>query len=311
MKKYNKILLFLSCCFIVIGILFYPNYKQQNNKPTITVTTTFLGDAVTNLVGDKVNLNVLMGPGVDPHIYQATPSDLNKIYNSDLVIFQGLKLEGKLAEVLASINQPNINVLEATKNINRDDLIISLQKGDDIEYDPHIWFDPNLWNNVVNTISEEISITFPDLAFDAIKNNVKYQEQINNMGNEVKNIINQIPQEQRILITAHDAFNYLARFTNIQVDAIQGLSIVSEASTNDINRLVNIITTHNIKSIFVESSVSPKLINSLASNLNNQGYDIKIGATLYSDSLGDKNSDASTYIDMYITNATNIRNGLI
>lgn len=311
MKKHNKILLFLSCCFIVIGILFYPNYKQQNNKPTITVTTTFLGDAVTNLVGDKVNLNVLMGPGVDPHIYQATPSDLNKIYNSDLVIFQGLKLEGKLAEVLASINQPNINVLEATKNINRDELIISFQKGDDIEYDPHIWFDPNLWNNVVNTISEEISITFPDLAFDAIKNNVKYQEQINNMGNEVKNIINQIPQEQRILITAHDAFNYLARFTNIQVDAIQGLSIVSEASTNDINRLVNIITTHNIKSIFVESSVSPKLINSLASNLNNQGYDIKIGATLYSDSLGDKNSDASTYIDMYITNATNIRNGLV
>lgn len=310
MKKLNSILLVIASLFVILGFSIAPQYKYNNNKPTITVTTTFLGDLVYQVLGDSVNLNILMGPGVDPHTYQVSPSDLTKIYNSDLLIYQGIHLEGKFSEILSEIDRPGLTVLEATKDIPREQLItVSNSKGHQ-EYDPHIWHDPNLWTIVTRTVENQLLDLFPSLSQQIIGNSEKYIVNIDNMKQQVLDLVNQIPQTQRILITSHDAFNYFGRFTNFEVRAIQGLSTVTEASTKDMDELVKVITSNNIKAVFVENSVSPKMIDSLTQAVKASGYDLKIGGTLYSDSLGDYNTNESTYCGMYITNMTEIKNAL-
>lgn len=310
MKKLSSVLLILSLIFVILGFSVVPNYKYDNGKPTITVTTTFLGDVVREIVGDQVNLNVLMGPGVDPHVYQASPSDLDKIYNSDLLIYQGIKLEGKFSEILGEINRPNLTVLEATKDIPRTDLIVVSNAKGHQEYDPHIWFDPNLWKMVVNTVSNQLLSSFPRFSKQIITNTDKYINNVDQMQQQVLDLVNQIPSEQRILITSHDAFNYFGRFSGFEVRGIQGLSIVTEASTRDLDQLVQVIREHNIKAIFVESSVSPKMIDSLQKAVEATGYKIEIGGTLYSDSLGNYNTPDGTYCGMYLTNMRLINHAL-
>lgn len=310
MKKLNSILLVIASLFMILGFSIAPQYKYNNNKPTITVTTTFLGDLVHQVLGDSVNLNILMGPGVDPHTYQVSPSDLTKIYNSDLLIYQGIHLEGKFSEILSEIDRPGLTVLEATKDIPREQLItVSNAKGHQ-EYDPHIWHDPNLWTIVTRTVENQLLDLFPSLSQLIIGNSEKYIVNIDNMKQQVLDLVNQIPQAQRILITSHDAFNYFGRFTNFEVRAIQGLSTVTEASTKDMDELVELITSNNIKAVFVENSVSPKMIDSLTQAVKASGYDLKIGGSLYSDSLGDYNTNEGTYCGMYITNMTEIKNAL-
>ncbi len=304
--------------FLIWGVIalcllggFQINKSYHNDKPTITVTTTFLGDIIKHVLPNQVKLNILMGPGVDPHIYQASPSDLEKIYNSDLVIFQGVVLEGKFSEILSSINNPKINILEASKDIHKDQLIqVSNHKGKQT-YDPHIWFDPNLWSCVVNTVSEKLKQTFPQFNNIITNNTDKYLNSINIMKQKILEMVNQIPPQQRILVTAHDAFNYFGRFTGFKVEGIQGLSVVSEASTNRLQELVQLIVKNKIKAIFVENSVSPKMINALLEAVRANNFDIKIGGTLCSDSLGDVDSPSGTYVGMYEENMAKIKDALL
>lgn len=163
---------------------------------------------------------------------------------------------------------------------------------------------------MTRTVENQLLDLFPSLSQLIIGNSEKYIVNIDNMKQQVLDLVNQIPQEQRILITSHDAFNYFVRFTNFEVRAIQGLSTVTEASTKDMDELVKLITSNNIKAVFVESSVSPKMIDSLTQDVKASGYDLKIGGTLYADSLGDYNTNDGTYCGMYITNMTVIKNAL-
>ena len=299
MKKVTSILLMLSIVFIIIGFLVIPNNSIKKDKPTITVTTTFLGDAITQLAGDKVHLNVLMGPGVDPHVYQAKPSDLDKIYNSDILVYGGLNLEGKFGEIIGEMDIPGLKIINSTDNINRDDLIVVSENGEHTEYDPHIWFDVYLWTNVVNYIAEEIKEELKCLEKTIDTNLVLYNDKLKNLDIYIKNKVEELPKEQRILITAHDAFSYFGIYAGFRVEAIQGVSGVTEASTTDISKLGKIIIDNNIKAIFVESSVSPKLIESLQSSVEAKGNKVVIGGSLYSDSAGNIGTIEGTYIGMF------------
>ena len=308
-KKINIFFLLLSFLLIIFG-LNYKIIKNDNNKPMITVTTTFLGDLSKNLLKDHVQINVLMGPGINPHNYQATPQDLNLIYQSKAVIYQGINLEGKLSEVLDENNNPDLNIIKASNNINEKDLIVVYENDGKKTYDPHIWFDINLWENVMYYLSSEYIKLFPEFKEDILQNTKDYQYKLNQLKVDVNKIINTLPLEKRKLITAHDAFNYFGRYNNFIVKGIQGINLNSETGTKDVQNLIKYIIDNKVKAIFPEIGVNEKLIKTILTATKMENYQLKLGDKLYSDSLGDINTLEGTYIGMYLYNVNKIVNEL-
>ena len=308
-KKLNIILLCLSCLFLFVGFSYQP-IKKQTNKPMITVTTTFLADLSKNLLQDHVEINVLMGPGVNPHNFQATPQDLNQIYQSRAVVYQGINLEGKLSEVLSENQNDQLNIINATAMIDKNNLIVVYENNGEKIYDPHIWFDINLWENVLNNLTNQYIELFPELKEDILKNKNNYQEELNDLKKQVDLLIDTLPLEKRKLITAHDAFNYFGRYNDFVVKGIQGINLNSETGTKDVQNLVSYIMDNKIKAIFPELGVNEKLIKTILTATKIDGYNLKMGGKLYSDSLGDVNTKEGTYIGMYLYNVHQIVNQL-
>lgn len=318
-NKVNK-LKKLFLLVLVVGILSACNNSQENindEKITVSVTTTFLADLVNKIGGEHVKLNSLIQPGIDPHQYQASASDLDKLTEADIIFFNGLHLEAKLGDVLTSLNDKGIKVVNVSDAIDTN----SLLKAEDIKdtkatsadnglYDPHIWFDIDLWKVVSQDVTNQLKTIDPKNAEDYQKAYESYLKELDELAVYVKENIKNIPKESRYLVTAHDAFNYFSRFADIEVYGIQGISTNTEASIKDISTLANFIVKNKVKAIFVESSVSPKLIQSLQEAVKAKGFETEIGGELYSDSTGEKGSETETYIGMYKHNVDTIVNAL-
>jgi manganese/zinc/iron transport system substrate-binding protein len=270
-----------------------------SRKLRIVTTTGMIKDAVQNVVGDKAEVIALMGPGVDPHLYKATQGDLEKLTSADIVFYNGLHLEGKMGEVFEKLGHLK-PVIAVSKDIPESRL--RTIPGFDNLHDPHIWFDVKLWEEAVKAVTGfMIQYDSASEPFYQANSNT-YLLKMDSLHAVVKQQLLQIPEQQRVLITAHDAFGYFGDAYGIEVRGLQGISTVSEFGLKDVTDLVNFIISRKIKAIFVETSVSQKSINAVVEGCNQKGWNVKIGGSLYSDAMGTAGTPQGNYLGMVSAN---------
>lgn len=271
-----------------------PN-ADHNQKPQIVCTTGMLGDAVKEIMGDQADVSYLMGPGVDPHLYKATQGDLKLLSKADVIIYNGLHLEGKMGEIFEKLENRK-EILVAADGIPKNELI----KSADFQgaYDPHLWFDVALWEKVCTHLGNELSKLDTVSAEIVLSQTKIYSDSLKSLDQWVLKEIQSIDDNQRVLITAHDAFGYFGRAYDIEVKGLQGISTLSEYGLKDVSELVDFIVDRKIKAVFVESSVSDRSLKAVVEGCNSNGHQVKIGGTLYSDAMGLANSPEGKYIGM-------------
>lgn len=300
---YRLFLILLSIVFLNIAC---SAERPADERPLVVTTTMMLEDAVKQIAGDKLNIVGLMGPGVDPHMYRATPRDIRNLDRASLIIYNGLFLEARLAEILSKMGD---RAFAAAEVLDRDSLIEAYEFGGN--FDPHVWFDVSLWAKVVQGVANKLIVSFPE--FEAIfrQNLNVYLDELANLDEWTRSKINQIPKNKRVLITAHDAFQYFGRAYNIEVMGLQGLNTQSEAGIQDISRLADIILEREIPAIFLETSVPPRTIRSLINSVKQQGGSVQLGGELYSDAMGMRGTPAGTYSGMIEANVRTIKKSLL
>ncbi|MFL1012395.1 metal ABC transporter solute-binding protein, Zn/Mn family [Flavisericum labens] len=286
------IALFLSC----------KNEKKSNGKFNVVATTTMITDLVKNIGGEHINLQGFMGSGVDPHLYKASEGDVNKLASADIIFYNGLHLEGKLVEVFEKMRtQKTVAISDA---LDKNTLIGSEYFASN--YDPHIWFNVDYWIQAAHFVADKLSEIIPEqkTAFQANANH--YIEKLNALKAELQTTIDALPKEKRILVTAHDAFNYFGKSFGFEVVGLQGISTATEAGVQDVQKLSAFIIEKQVKAIFVESSVPKRTIEALQAAVNSKGHNVEIGGSLFSDALGNAGTDEGTYIGMFKHNVNTI-----
>ena len=292
------------CCFYV------HNADRQNSeqvKKVIVCTTMMLADLVKNLVpSEQFFVCALMGPGVDPHTYKAKPSDVTALLQAELIIYNGLHLEGKMGELLQELKQKR-PVFCAADAIAKEMLISSGYEG---IYDPHIWHDIELWKQVACGVYQKLCTIFPQdiLVFDDLYN--AYKLLLDKTSQDIALYIEKISPDRRILITAHDAFRYFGVRYNYTVLGLQGLSTESDIGIRDIYNLADIIVEKKVSAIFPESCISPRNMIALQEVVSKKGGAISVGGELFSDSLSTIDGFAPTYTKMLLHNAKTIVDAL-
>ena len=274
----------------------------------IITTTTMLYDLAVSIGGDCVSVTALMGPGIDPHLYQASAGDVIKMQDADVVLYNGLHLEGKMGDIFASLSKSGRDIICA-----EDGILTSAFLSDVLNpeiHDPHIWFDVSIWKDVAKHVAERLSDIDPENAAVYEANLKAHLAELDDLEQYIKGRAEEIPQNQRVLITAHDAFSYFGSAYGFEVMGLQGISTDAEAGTADVSNLAEFIADSQIKAIFIESSVSPRNIEALVAAVRARGFDVKIGGELYSDSLGDASSGHDTYVLTFKANIDTIVDAL-
>ncbi|MGI8981508.1 MAG: metal ABC transporter solute-binding protein, Zn/Mn family [Pirellulaceae bacterium] len=268
----------------------------------IVCTTGMVADLARNVGGKHVEVKALMGAGVDPHLYKASPGDLSLMSNADMVLYSGLHLEGKMTEVFENLAREKPAVPVAERGIPHDQ-ILEVEGG---AHDPHVWFDVSLWSQAAAAVRDAL-ISFDQAHADDYKANAAaYQARLAKLHEEAKTTIATIPKEQRVMVTAHDAFRYFGRAYDIEVRGIQGISTESEAGVKQINDLVKFLSERKIKAVFVETSVSDQNIRSLLEGSSASGHKVVIGGELFSDAMGNDGTPEGTYEGMVRHNVETI-----
>jgi manganese/zinc/iron transport system substrate-binding protein len=300
---------FLSAATLYV---LYQKISQQSalqaNKPCIVCTTTIIANSINQIAGDSIQLETLMGPGVDPHVYKPIEADFLKIAKADLIMYHGLHLEARMVDLfehMATI-KPTVAV---TKDIPAQLLISS--NDDHTIFDPHVWFDPELWIQVATTIETALSNLLPEHAHTYRHNRDVFINQIQQMHQATKQQLSKIPAEQKIVVTSHDAFSYFARTYGFKVVSLQGINTVAQEGLRDLQDVVDIILRYKIPTIFIESSVPPRSMQAIQQQVAAQGGHVAIGQELLSDSLAPANCPGSTYLEMLSYNSNAILDGLI
>jgi len=282
--------------------------KTADGQLNIVTTTTMLTDLIKNIGGDVVAVQGLMGSGVDPHLYKASEGDVSKLFTADLVFYSGLHLEGKLVEIFEKMETQGSNTIALATAIDESELIGSTYFASN--YDPHVWFDLNFWKQITIYATEELKKADPKNAELFEKNSVAYIKEIGALELELNEIIATLPKEKRVLVTAHDAFNYFGAAFDFEVVGLQGLSTATEAGVQDVQNLAKFIIERKVKAIFVESSVPKRTIEALEAAVRSKGHEVSIGGTLYSDALGTDGTVEGTYMGMFRYNVKTIVSAL-
>ena len=282
-----------------------PARNIPDSRLKVTVTTTMLLDLTQQIGGDCVNVQGLMGSGVDPHQYRASAGDVIKMQQADVVIYSGLHLEGKMGDVLSSLEGCGKAVICAADGIDSSQLIQN-----DGVYDPHIWFDVTLWQLAAKEVAGGLSAADPANAEAYEKNLAAYNGQLEELEQYIRERAGELDETQRVLITAHDAFGYFGRAYGFTVMGLQGVSTAAEAGTSDVSRLAAFIAENEIHAVFVETSLPVKSIEALQEAVRSKGFETTLGGTLYSDSLGDETNGEDSYIAAFKHNIDVIAEGL-
>ncbi len=269
----------------------------------VVATTGMIGDAARRLGGEHVAVTALMGPGVDPHLYKASEGDVRLLADADLILYNGLHLEGKMGDVLVKMARTR-PVVAVSEDLPRDELREPPEMAG--QYDPHVWFDVALWAKTLAPIERELARLAPAHAATFAANRQAYEAELAELDAWVKELIATIPVEQRVLITAHDAFGYFGRRYGIRVVGLQGISTLAEAGLKDVDRVVDEIVAKRIPAIFVESSVPRRAIEAVESAVRSRGHEVVIGGQLFSDALGAADSPAGNYPGMVRANVETI-----
>lgn len=273
----------------------------------VVATTAMIADAARNIGGERVEVVALMGEGVDPHLYKATPADLRELEKADVVLYNGLHLEGRLGDVLEQFGKrkPVVGIGEKI-----DPALLRRPSEFQGHPDPHIWFDVSLWSTACASARDALIARDPAGKADYESAAKGYLLQLDELHRWCKEELSHIPAERRLLVTAHDAFGYFGRAYGLEVRGIQGISTDSEASIRDINALVDTLVERKVPAVFVESSVPRKTIDALVEGCRSRGHEIRVGGQLYSDAMGAAGTPEGTYIGMVRANVRTIAHAL-
>ena len=278
----------------------------------VVTTTSLIADLAREIGGADVSVESLMGPGVDPHLYRARESDVQRMVSADLILYTGLHLEGKMGEVLDGVARRGIGVEPVAETVGEDALIpasgaVAAAGG---TYDPHVWMDVTLWRRVAVAVADALSAADPAHA-DAFRARSRaYDARLDSLDAYVRARVAEIPDERRVLVTAHDAFAYFGRAYGVDVRGLQGISTATEAGTADVRALADFVSERRIPALFVETSVSPRAIEAVREAVRARGFSVRIGGSLYSDALGGPGSGADTYVGMIRSNTDAVVDGL-
>ncbi|KML01513.1 metal ABC transporter solute-binding protein, Zn/Mn family [Rossellomorea marisflavi] len=276
---------------------------DESGKVKVTATIGQIGDAVKQVGGDHVEVQTLMGPGVDPHLYKAKQSDIGKLQEADLIFYSGLHLEGKMLEVLEKVNETK-PAYAISESIPKERL--RADEASAAAVDPHVWFDIDLWKIAVAEVRDGLIKEDPTHEEEYRENTEAYFDRLDELKEYAEGEIGSIPEEQRVLVTAHDAFHYFGDAYDMEVMGLQGLSTDAEFGLGDVQGLVEILAEREIKAVFVESSISEKSITAVMEGVRKKGKDIELGGELYSDAMGKEGTETGTYIGMYKHNVDTI-----
>ncbi len=279
----------------------------DDNRLFIVTTIGQIADTAAIVGGEHVRVAGLMGPGTDPHLYTASARDVDKLRAADVVFYNGLFLEAQMEEVLEQLGELQ-TVVAVSDGIDRADLLPSANYAD--EFDPHIWFDVTLWMQTVAQVRDTLMAVDPANAADYEANAAAYLAELTALHAYVAEQAASVPAEQRVLVTAHDAFNYFGQAYDFEVLGLQGISTASEAGTADVQQLADLIASRRIPAIFVESSVPVRNIEAVQAAVRARGFDVQIGGRLFSDAMGDTGTPEGTYAGMVRYNIDTIVSAL-
>ena len=278
-----------------------PTVESADDTIKVVCTTSIMTDWVSNVASEKMEVLPLLKVGIDPHVYKPSKKDLDLLREADVIIYHGLHLEGKIIEVLEHMEDKLI--IDAAKNFPNE--LIIRDPNFPASTDPHAWFDKELAQNSVKTIVGELLQNYPDKATGIELKMGQYFSVMDSVATEVDNIVNTIPEDQRLVITTHDALSYFARDYGLRVKTLQGASTVGEFGLREITDLVDFIVEQKVPAIFLENIISPQAMESVQRGCASKGFEVKIGPELLSDSLGSED-DQNTYFKMLIFNAKTI-----
>ncbi|MDR6226369.1 metal ABC transporter solute-binding protein, Zn/Mn family [Desmospora profundinema] len=305
--------LIMVCCFLIVSIplagcgLNGATAIPEDGPIEVTATTGMVGDIVKNVGGDRVNVTTLMGPGVDPHLYKASQGDIGKLDKAHMIFYSGLQLEGNMGDILSKLSneKPVVPVAESIPEEK-------LKDADDEAYqtDPHVWFDVQLWIEAVKVVEQELSKADPNHQEEYRQRAESYIADLEELDQYAREQIQSIPEKQRVLVTAHDAFEYFGDAYGIEVVGLQGINTASEYGLRDVQRIVNLISERKVKAVFIETSVPKRSIEAVVKGAEQRGHQVEIGGELFSDAMGEEGTEEGTYIGMVRHNVDTIVSAL-
>ncbi|MGP9822220.1 metal ABC transporter solute-binding protein, Zn/Mn family [Salinarimonas sp. NSM] len=288
------------------GLLGTPAARADETVDVVA-TTGMIADVAREVGGDLVAVTALMGPGVDPHAYRQTRTDILALANADLVLWNGLYLEAQMEGFLLDLASAT-TVVAVAEALPEDRLVAH----DDYEgrFDPHVWMDPRLWSGVVEAVRDAMIAVAPAHEAAFTQNAEAHLDEIARLADYADGVLGSVPEGGRVLLSAHDAFNYFGRAYGFEVVGIQGISTESEAGLARIEELVDLLVSRDIGAVFVESSVSDRNIRALIEGAAARGHEVTVGGELFSDAMGEPGTWEGTYIGMIDHNATTIARAL-
>ena len=291
------------------------NNESENNVKTrnephsdriqIVTTISQIGEPIEVIGGDRVDVESLMGPGVDPHLYKATQGDINTLQDADIILYNGLHLEGNMGEVFANMSA-NKTIVSLGESLDKEKFLMDEEGA----IDPHIWFDVDLWKEALDVAVEELKQFSPEDADYFEENKQMYFSKLDELKKEAVEKISSIPEEQRVLVTAHDAFGYFGRMNDIEVIGLQGLSTEDEVGLSDIGSTVQLLIEKKVPAVFIESSINQSSIRAVIDGASKEGLEVTLGGELFSDAMGAKGTEEGTYLGMYHHNVNTIYQAL-
>jgi manganese/zinc/iron transport system substrate-binding protein len=310
-----KIALLLSCMLAVMGLSACsapaPASPQELAARTIQVvaTTGMVGDLAAKVGGERVEVTALMGPGVDPHLYKASESDVRKIGRADIIFYTGLHLEAGMGKVFDGIGVIGKIAVPVGEGIPVEQLLTPAEFAG--SHDPHVWFDVKLWSQTIPIVRDALSQIDPGSADLYASNAEAYQAELAALDAYIRVQASRVPETQRVLITAHDAFNYFGRAYGFEVRGLQGISTATEAGTADVAELAEFIAERQIPAVFIESSVPQRNVEAVQAAVQARGFQVRIGGELFSDAMGDPGTTEGSYVGMVRHNIDTIVNALL
>lgn len=311
MRRFFGLLVALFLLVLLAGCRVEPDVALAERKLRVVATTGMVADAAAHVGGDRATVTALMGPGIDPHLYQASEGDVSRLRNADITFYNGLHLEAQMARVFEHMDESDLGLVAVPVAGDLDPSLLLTPPEFAGAYDPHVWFDVSLWMQVVEKIRETYIQVDPGSAAVYEANAAAYLRELETLHNYVLEQAARVPAGQRVLVTAHDAFNYFGRAYGFEVRGLQGISTASEASTADVQELAAFIAERRIPALFVETSVPQRNVEAVQAAVRAQGFDVVIGGQLYSDAMGNPGTPEGTYVGMVRHNIDTIVTALL
>ncbi len=279
-----------------------------DRQVNVIATTGMIADVARNVGGERVQVIQMMGAGVDPHLYKASEGDVLRLQNADVIFYNGLHLEARMGDILEKLNEYGKTTVAVGETIPPDRLLTPAAfQG---FHDPHVWMDVKLWRYTVDAVRDGLIQVDPQHAAIYRANAERYRAEIDDLDAYATTQFGTLTEEQRILVTAHDAFNYFAIGYDFQVFAPQGISTVTEAGVEDIRATIDFIVAHDVPAIFVESTISPDIVEAVQEGSRARGHAVSIGGQLYTDAMGAADTPEGTYVGMIRHNVDTIVSAL-